>query len=80
MEEKAKISTSIQYQLTNVKMFDDVFLDWKNFNIILDHGPEAMKKYLLQEWNKLKEQLAHDERLIIKDLNKNVTIDDFEKF
>ena len=73
-----KISTSIQYQLTNVKIFDDVFLDSKHFNDLINQGPKAMKKYFLQEWNELKQKLANDEKLIIKDLNKNVTIDDFD--
>ena len=52
-----KISTSIQYQLTNVKMFKEIFENWKNFYSILLQGPNVMKMHLLQEWNDLKENL-----------------------
>ena len=72
-----KISTSIQYQLTNVKMFRDIFGNWKNFNSFLSQGPTIMKMHLLQEWNDLKENLKDNERILLKDLNKEVTIDDF---
>lgn len=72
-----KRSTSIQYQLTNVKLFTEVFRDWKNFNNILKQGPDVMKTYLLQEWNELKKQLENNENILVKDLEKNVTIDDF---
>ena len=27
-----KISTSIQYQFTNAKLFNEIFANWKNFN------------------------------------------------
>lgn len=52
-----KISTSIQYQLTNVKLFNEVFYNWEVFNEQLNKGPEQMKRYLLEEWNHLKEGL-----------------------
>ena len=73
-----KISTSIQYQLTNVKMFKEIFENWKNYYSILLQGPNVMKMHLLQEWNDLKENLKNDERIFLKDLNKNVTINDFD--
>ncbi len=72
-----KINTSIQYQLTNVKMFNEIFENWKNFSSFLSQGPTVMKSYLLKEWNDLKDNLKDDERLLLKDLNKDVTIDDF---
>lgn len=73
-----KISTSIQYQLTNVKMFKEVFGNWENFNNFLTQGPNIVKMYLLQEWNELKEQLKNNEKLLLKDLDKIVTVNDFD--
>ena len=73
-----KISTSIQYQLTNVKMFKDIFEDWKNFDSLLSQGPDIMKMHLLQEWNNLKENLKNNKGILLKDLNKDVTINDFD--
>jgi len=72
-----KISTSIQYQLTNVKMLKEVFEDWKKFNNLLMQGPNVVKEHLLQEWNELKEQLKNNEKILLKDLDKNVTVNDF---
>ena len=60
-----KISTSIQYQLTNVKMLKEVFEDWKKFNNLLIQGPNVVKEHLLQEWNELKEQLKNNEKIFI---------------
>lgn len=45
---------------------------------ILLQGPNVMKMHLLQEWNDLKENLKNDERIFLKDLSKNVTINDFD--
>lgn len=73
-----KISTSIQYQISNVVLFDSIYSDWKNFNEILNNGPGAMKKYLFDMWNKLKDDLKNDEKLIIKDLDKEVSLSDFD--
>ncbi len=72
-----KISTSIQYQLTNVKLFNEIFYNWKNFNEQLNKGPEKMKYYLLEEWNKLKEELKDNEGIVLKDIDKIVTENDF---
>lgn len=72
-----KISTSIQYQLTNVKLFNEVFYNWVAFNEQLNKGPEQMKRYLLEEWNHLKEGLKNNEKLILKDIEKEVTENDF---
>ena len=43
-----KISTSIQYQLSNVEMYYDVFAKWDSFNAILEKGPNEMRKYLFE--------------------------------
>lgn len=72
-----KISTSIQYQLTNVKLFRDVFFDWKNFRELLGKGPIAMIQFLFDEWNEVKNTLSNRDDLIVKDLNKQVSINDF---
>lgn len=73
-----KISTSIQYLYTNVKLFNEVFYNWPNFNEQLKLGPENMKEYFLKEWNELKERLKKDEKIEVKDLDKIVTKDSFD--
>lgn len=75
---KNKISTSIQYQISNNWLFDEVFANWRNFNEVLRKGPNEMKKYLVEAWNMLKEELKANDNLIIKDLDKEVTVDDFD--
>ena len=61
-----KISTSIQYQFTNAKLFNEIFANWKNFNEKLNAGPNVMREWLYNEWNNLKEILAQREDLIVK--------------
>lgn len=73
-----KISTSIQYQISNVALFNEIFGNWDAFNAVLSKGPEAMKSYLLDMWNKLKEDLKNRNDLLIKDADKNVTVSDFD--
>ena len=73
-----KISTSIQYQMYKVALFNDVFMSWNSFNEKLNSGPENMKKYLLEMWNIVKNNLKNDNNVIIKDMDKKVTISDFD--
>ena len=73
-----KISTSIQYQFTNAKLFNEIFANWKNLNEKLNAGPNVMREWLYNEWNNLKEILAQREDLIVKDIGKKVTVDDFD--
>ena len=78
MNEDRKISTSVQYQISNVKLFYEVFGNWKSFNEKLNSGPNGMKKYLFEMWNTLKEELRSNDNLIIKDIDKEVNISDFD--
>ena len=78
MNNENNISTSIQYQISNVKLFYEVFANWEIFNGKLNQGPEAMKNYLLEMWNNLKNELRNNEKLIIKDVDKEVSISDFD--
>ena len=73
-----KISTSIQYQMTNVKLFDEIFTNWRSFNEKLQAGPNIMRKWLCDEWNNIKEILKQRDDLIVKDINKEVTANDFD--
>ena len=72
-----KISTSVQYQFTNNILFDEIFKGWENFKKHLDAGPDDMKKYLFQRWNESNEMLKKNERLELKDVDKKVSVDDF---
>ncbi len=73
-----RISTSVQYQYTNNILLGEVFMNWQNFDKVLSSGPDNMKKYLFDTWNVTKDKLSKDDRLILKDLNTTVTIDDFD--
>ena len=73
-----KISTSIQYQITNVKLFDEIFANWRSFNEKLQAGPSIMRKWLCDEWNNIKEILKQRDDLIVKDIGKEVTANDFD--
>ena len=75
---ESKISTSIQYQLSNVVLFNEIFGNWNNFNDTLDKGPAEMKKYLFDKWNKIKENLKSNNNLVIKDIDKEISVDDFD--
>ena len=73
-----KIKTSIQYQLTNVWLFDNIYRDWDNFKKHLNEGTEHMKEYLLNQWNEVKSRMITNENIIITDLDTEVTKDSFK--
>ncbi len=72
-----KISTSIQYQLTNVKLFNDIFGNFPMFDQILKSGTDNVKQYLFDQWNEVKKIVANNDNIEIKDIDKEVTLDDF---
>jgi len=72
------METSIQYIVSNIKLFNEVYGNWSNFSKYLDEGPESMKKYLLKLWNETKEELKDNKESKIKDIDKKVTINDFD--
>ncbi len=76
--ESEKVSTSIQYLISNITLFREVFNDWNKFKVMLDSGPETMKGHLLDTWNKLRKDYRNDDRMIVKDIDKEVTIKDFD--
>lgn len=73
-----KISTSIQYQISNIVLFDQVYKNWVNFYGNIQKGPEVMKHFLFDMWNKLKEYLKNNQEIIVKDIDKEVSINDFD--
>ena len=73
-----KINTSIQYQLSNIELPNDVFANFEEFDALLKSGPDSIKQYLVDQWNAIKEIVKYREDLEIKDLNKEVSKDDFE--
>ena len=72
-----QISTSVQYQFTNVYFFDAVFRGWGNFNRNLTKGDKYMRETLCLEWDRLKEDLEKNPQLLLKDKDKVVTPNDF---
>ncbi len=75
-----KIKTSVQYQVTNVLLFDHVFHNWYMFNQILTMGKDMTKKFLYTEWNRIKDILIKEDRTILSDADKEVTVDDFDAY
>lgn len=72
-----KIKTSIQYQISHVKLFDEVFRNGQNFGAELQKGPAVMKEYLLNMWNNLKIELKDNDKFEFNDIDKEVTINEF---
>jgi hypothetical protein len=73
-----KVSSSIQYQLTNSKLFYSVFTNWEQFYPTLAAGPDKMKEYLYNEWNQVKKDLENSDKFLLKDLDKVVSVNDFD--
>ena len=73
-----KISKSIQFQLTNVAFLEYVFKNTNEFKSLLEQGPDSFKEYLLSEWNRIKDALSQDDRILVKDLDKDITKDSFD--
>lgn len=73
-----KISKSIQFQLTNVAFLEYVFKNTDEFKSLLEQGPDSFKEYLLSEWNRIKDALSQDDRILVKDLDKDITKDSFD--
>lgn len=73
-----KIQTSIQYQLTNNKIFEDVFAKWNVFSSWINQGPTKMKEFLFNEWYETKRLLTLNPNLIVKDFNRQVSIVEFD--
>lgn len=72
-----KVETSIQYQLTNVKFIDEVYLNWDVLSKELDGGPAEMDKYFLSLWTQVKKAIIKDPNLIVTDKDRVVTENDF---
>lgn len=73
-----KISKSIQFQLTNVAFLEYVFKNTDEFKSLLEQGPDSFKEYLISEWNRIKDALSQDDRILVKDLDKDITKDSFD--
>ena len=59
-------------------LFNEIFGNWNNFYQELNKGPSEMKNYLFNLWNKVKEDLKKNDNVIVKDIDKEVTISDFD--
>lgn len=77
-----KSSTSIQYQITNKVLFDNIFLNWNKFDEALSKGPDYMRNYLVNEWNRYRDFLLSKDDLMnqidIKDMDRVVSEEDFD--
>ena len=73
-----KISTSVQYQFTNVYLFDLVFKRWATFNKDLTKGSKYIKNNFCLEWDRLKKVLENKPNVEVKDLDREVTPGDFD--
>jgi hypothetical protein len=78
MENDRKYKSSVQYQMTHIKLFDEVFCNAQKFSAELQKGPAEMKKYLFDMWNQLRTELKNNEKFEFNDIDKGVTIEDFD--
>ena len=77
-EEKKKLTTSVQFNFSAGRLLSNVYNRWDEFNSVLGAGPASFKEYLVKEWNKLKSDLLADPNIELKDVNKEVTVNDFD--
>ena len=68
--------TSIQYQFSNVRLFSEIFGNWKEFQLHLFGGPQSFQQYLFDLWNQIRNDLAHSD-ILVNDIDKQVSIKDF---
>ncbi len=68
--------TSIQYQLTNNRLFYEIYMNWKEFDQELVKGPDNMVQYLYRKWYEVKEVLKKS-GLKVNDMDKEVSEKDF---
>ncbi len=78
LESIGKIKTSIQYRISTITLFNYVFNNWYMLNQLLSYGQKVMKKFLFDEWNRIKSELIKTDKYIIIDGEKEVTIDSFD--
>lgn len=77
MNDADKIKTSVQYQVSNVVLFNEVFYNWSNFFEKLNQGPDTIIDYLFELWNNTKEELKNNDRVIARDIERIVDFNDF---
>ena len=70
--------TSIQYNISNIAIFNEVFGNWPNFNKLLAKGPDSVKQFLYEDWAYIKKTLTDNPELEVVDADKEVTVDDFD--
>ena len=78
MSEGIKKETSLQYQVSNVVFFDEIYGNWIEFHNHLKTGLDDMQKYMLELWNRTREKLSKNENIILKDKDKKVKATDFD--
>lgn len=74
-----KIETSIQYQYTTCKLFNEIYHNWNQFLeevILVD--PDKSKEYFLKQWNIVKNELKDNKKITLTDIKRKVTKDDFD--
>lgn len=65
------------YIVSHIRIRDEIFNDWGNFNKILKDGPESMKEHLAKLWNDISpEDINKDFELTDKD--RVITKNDFD--
>lgn len=70
------MSSSRAYYLSHVLLRNTIFENWETFSEKLDKGPEFMKKYLSELWHSI-DGKYFKEGVIITDINRKITADDF---
>ena len=71
------METSKAYFMSHILLRNKIFFEAKEFNEYLGKGPQVMKQYLLNLWNNI-DQKDFKKDVIIKDINRPISIDDFD--
>lgn len=72
-----KRKTSIHYFLAHMEIRNLVFEDWTKFNQLLSQGPEVLKEYFCDLWEKQKNKFLDRYDLEVLDLDREIKKEDF---
>ncbi len=69
--------TSINYIMANEKIRNLVFEEWEKFNLLINQGPDILKKYFCKLWDETKMELEYLDDIDVIDLDKKIKPEEF---
>lgn len=65
------------YIVSHIRLRDEIFSDWNNFNIILNEGPDKMKEHLAKLWNDINPEDLNS-GFVLTDKDRVIGVNDFD--